>query len=114
MNSSIEDKTNYTEWTRAEIDEYNRLHPMAMIDIQIASDEDTDDECSNPMYKVGMMIDDLSKPQLIFESDADYEKRKIFLLKTQAVQKEMQQCMHDTIAKIVKYAPVVGGVRLST
>lgn len=37
-----EDKTNYGDWTRAELDEYNKHNPMALIEC-MACDEEEDD-----------------------------------------------------------------------
>ena len=37
-----EDKTNYGDWTRAELDEYNKHNPTALIEC-MACDEDEDD-----------------------------------------------------------------------
>jgi len=50
-----EDRTNYTEWTRAELDEYNKLNPMRQIDIKGCEEEEKQEciGCSSINYGDG-------------------------------------------------------------
>ena len=50
-----DDKTNYSEWTRAELDEHNRLNPQAMIECQ-ACDDCCEDRYMNDASDCGKWV----------------------------------------------------------
>ncbi len=77
-----DDKTNYTEWTRAELDEHNRLNPQAIIECQ-ACDDCCEDRYMNDPGDCGKWVCNGgccdgccagSDSEDSYDSDAEFEK----------------------------------------